>query len=52
METLNVDQIPPLIDLRSDTVSWPTKDMRLAMANSKVGDDVYQRQLIIIVLTL
>lgn len=30
------------IDLRSDTVSWPTPEMREAMANAPVGDDVYQ----------
>ncbi|MGB1250794.1 MAG: low-specificity L-threonine aldolase [Candidatus Promineifilaceae bacterium] len=29
------------IDLRSDTVSWPTPEMRHAMANAAVGDDVY-----------
>ena len=29
------------IDLRSDTVTWPTDEMRRAMANAKVGDDVY-----------
>ncbi|NWF71020.1 MAG: low-specificity L-threonine aldolase [Chloroflexi bacterium] len=29
------------IDLRSDTVSWPTPAMREAMANALVGDDVY-----------
>ena len=29
------------IDLRSDTVSWPTPKMREAMANAVVGDDVY-----------
>lgn len=29
------------IDLRSDTVSWPTDEMRLAMAKAPVGDDVY-----------
>jgi len=29
------------IDLRSDTVSWPTPAMREAMANAVVGDDVY-----------
>lgn len=29
------------IDLRSDTVSWPTPAMREAMANAPVGDDVY-----------
>jgi threonine aldolase len=30
------------IDLRSDTVTHPTPDMRQAMANAEVGDDVYQ----------
>ncbi|TNV73681.1 hypothetical protein FGO68_gene5240 [Halteria grandinella] len=30
-----------LIDLRSDTVTRPTKKMREAMASAKVGDDVY-----------
>lgn len=29
------------IDFRSDTVSWPTPNMREAMANARVGDDVY-----------
>lgn len=29
------------IDLRSDTVSWPTPEMREAMAAADVGDDVY-----------
>ncbi|MCX7027975.1 MAG: low-specificity L-threonine aldolase [Spirochaetes bacterium] len=29
------------IDLRSDTVTWPTPAMRQAMANAPVGDDVY-----------
>ena len=29
------------IDLRSDTVSHPTAEMREAMANAAVGDDVY-----------
>lgn len=29
------------IDLRSDTVSWPTPKMREAMANASLGDDVY-----------
>lgn len=29
------------IDLRSDTVTWPTPEMREAMANAVVGDDVY-----------
>lgn len=29
------------IDLRSDTVTWPTPEMREAMAIAPVGDDVY-----------
>lgn len=29
------------IDLRSDTVTWPTPAMREAMANAPIGDDVY-----------
>jgi threonine aldolase len=29
------------IDLRSDTVTKPSKAMREAMANAEVGDDVY-----------
>nr|MBN1229440.1 low-specificity L-threonine aldolase [Anaerolineae bacterium] len=29
------------IDLRSDTVTWPTPEMREAMANARVGDDVW-----------
>jgi threonine aldolase len=31
-----------LIDLRSDTVTRPTPEMRAAMAAAEVGDDVYQ----------
>ena len=30
-----------IIDLRSDTVTKPTPEMRAAMANAEVGDDVY-----------
>jgi len=30
-----------LVDLRSDTVTTPTPEMRRAMANAEVGDDVY-----------
>jgi len=30
-----------IIDLRSDTVTHPTKEMRAAMAEAVVGDDVY-----------
>ena len=29
------------IDLRSDTVTKPTLEMREAMAEAEVGDDVY-----------
>src|ERR1700730_664944 len=32
---------PPLIDLRSDTVTQPSSGMRAAMAAAPVGDDVY-----------
>ena len=28
------------IDFRSDTVTWPTEQMRLAMSEAEVGDDV------------
>lgn len=31
----------PIIDLRSDTVTKPTRKMRQAMADAEVGDDVY-----------
>jgi threonine aldolase len=31
----------PLIDLRSDTVTRPTPEMRRAMADAEVGDDVF-----------
>ncbi|MDK2898036.1 MAG: threonine aldolase, partial [Thermotoga sp.] len=30
-----------MIDLRSDTVTKPTEEMRKAMAQAEVGDDVY-----------
>ena len=33
--------MPDLIDLRSDTVTHPTPDMRRAMAEAEVGDDVF-----------
>jgi threonine aldolase len=32
---------PPLVDLRSDTVTRPTPEMRRAMAEAEVGDDGY-----------
>lgn len=31
----------PLVDLRSDTVTKPTAEMRSAMASAEVGDDVF-----------
>jgi threonine aldolase len=34
--------IARMIDLRSDTVTRPTAEMRSAMANAEVGDDVYR----------
>ena len=33
--------MPDLIDLRSDTVTQPTPEMRRAMAEAEVGDDVF-----------
>ena len=33
--------MPPLLDLRSDTVTKPCATMRQAMATARVGDDVY-----------
>jgi threonine aldolase len=33
--------LPAIIDLRSDTVTRPTLEMRAAMASAEVGDDVY-----------
>ncbi|MDQ3940206.1 MAG: beta-eliminating lyase-related protein, partial [Actinomycetota bacterium] len=30
-----------LVDLRSDTVTHPTPEMRRAMADAEVGDDVF-----------
>lgn len=32
---------PPIVDLRSDTVTKPTPGMRQAMAEAEVGDDVF-----------
>ncbi len=33
--------VPPVVDLRSDTVTRPTAQMRRAMAEAEVGDDGY-----------
>ena len=34
----------PIFDLRSDTVTHPTEEMRSAMANAEVGDDVFEEE--------
>ncbi len=36
-----IEDAVPVIDLRSDTVTKPTPEMRKAMAEAEVGDDVY-----------
>lgn len=36
-----VDENVRVVDLRSDTVSLPNSEMRKAMAEAIVGDDVY-----------
>jgi threonine aldolase len=36
-----VDGLNQVVDLRSDTVTRPTAEMRRAMAEAEVGDDVY-----------
>jgi threonine aldolase len=36
-----VDGLNQMVDLRSDTVTRPTPEMRRAMAEAEVGDDVY-----------
>lgn len=36
-----MDKQKPIVDLRSDTVTRPTPEMRKAMAGADVGDDVY-----------
>jgi len=41
-DILNKDFYQKKIDLRSDTVTLPTDEMRKAMENAEVGDDVYQ----------
>jgi len=43
-KTTDTDRVMPLdgiVDLRSDTVTKPTAEMRRAMAEAEVGDDVY-----------
>ncbi|MFQ5723490.1 MAG: threonine aldolase family protein, partial [Terriglobia bacterium] len=39
--TARAPQVKEWIDLRSDTVTKPTPEMRRAMAEAEVGDDVY-----------
>src|SRR5271166_249210 len=41
MEKKGPTNLEELIDLRSDTVTRPTPEMRTAMAAAEVGDDVY-----------
>ncbi len=38
---MTLDSDLPVVDLRSDTVTQPTKAMRAAMLEAKVGDDVF-----------
>lgn len=44
-EKINIDQLNNsgvrIVDLRSDTLSQPTPEMRQAMFGAPVGDDVY-----------
>ncbi len=40
-ETISSKAVLPPVDLRSDTVTKPTPEMRRAMAEAEVGDDVY-----------
>ena len=37
----SLSQDTPVIDIRSDTVTKPTPEMRQVMASAPVGDDVY-----------
>ena len=36
------DENVQVVDLRSDTVTQPSKEMREAMASAEVGDDVFR----------
>jgi threonine aldolase len=43
-QLIDCDQVSPIenvVDLRSDTVTRPSDEMRRAMASAEVGDDVY-----------
>ena len=37
----HVSPVDGIVDLRSDTVTRPSEEMRRAMAAAEVGDDVY-----------
>ena len=37
----HVSPVESIVDLRSDTVTRPSDEMRRAMATAEVGDDVY-----------
>ncbi len=41
VQGLDPDALRKAVDLRSDTLTQPTPEMRAAMANAEVGDDVY-----------
>jgi threonine aldolase len=41
VQGLDQDALRKAVDLRSDTLTRPTPEMRRAMANAEVGDDVY-----------
>jgi threonine aldolase len=41
LDRMNVGAKEGVVDLRSDTVTRPTAEMRRAMAGAEVGDDVY-----------
>jgi threonine aldolase len=41
VQGLDQDALRRAVDLRSDTLTRPTPEMRQAMANAEVGDDVY-----------
>lgn len=41
-KTSDLEKKYTVVDLRSDTLTKPTKAMRVAMFNAEVGDDVYE----------
>ena len=38
----SADRSPKVVDMRSDTVTRPTEEMRVAMFEAEVGDDVFE----------